>query len=112
MINVPRNFSGEIFAQEYGLAIDDFWIDKMRLCCPSLPDLNEDDIADCVVDVWQSIRDERYQKLTASDWTQLPDAVLTPDEQATWQGYRQALRDIPQDFDSPDDVIWPEEPNG
>jgi hypothetical protein len=34
------------------------------------------------------------------------------DERVAWQEYRQALRDIPQTFESADDVIFPEVPNG
>jgi hypothetical protein len=59
---------------------------------------------------WDSIRDERDRLLGASDWTQVADAPLTADEKTAWADYRQALRDVPQDFDSPDDVVWPEVP--
>ena len=56
---------------------------------------------------WAEVRRERDRLLDASDWTQAPDAPV--DAQA-WADYRQALRDIPQDFASPDDVVWPEQP--
>jgi hypothetical protein len=52
----------------------------------------------------------RQQLLAACDWTQLPDAALTPEEKQEWSDYRQALRDIPQDFMLPQDVIFPTEP--
>ena len=56
---------------------------------------------------WAQVRVERDRLLAASDWTQVADAPV--DAQA-WADYRQTLRDIPQDFDSPDDVVWPEAP--
>ena len=56
---------------------------------------------------WQNVRSERDRLLTASDWTQVADA---PVDSAAWAVYRQQLRDIPQDFDSPDDVVWPAAP--
>ena len=59
---------------------------------------------------WDDIRRERDSILAASDWTQVADAPFTASEKQAWADYRQALRDVPQDFDSPDDVIWPEAP--
>ena len=56
---------------------------------------------------WVDIRRERDALLAASDWTQVADA---PVDAAAWAVYRQALRDIPQDFASPDDVVWPVAP--
>jgi len=59
---------------------------------------------------WAAVRTERNSLLSASDWTQVADAPLTASEKQAWADYRQALRDVPQDFDSPDDVVWPETP--
>ena len=56
---------------------------------------------------WDAIRGQRDRLLEASDWTQVADA---PVDAAAWAVYRQQLRDIPQNFDSPDDVVWPEAP--
>lgn len=56
---------------------------------------------------WDMIRAERDRLLAASDWTQLADA---PVDAAAWAVYRQELRDIPQDFASPDAVVWPSAP--
>ena len=57
---------------------------------------------------WDALRAERDRLLAASDWTQIADA---PVNAAAWAVYRQALRDVPQDFDSPDDVVWPTPPS-
>jgi hypothetical protein len=59
---------------------------------------------------WDDIRTQRNTLMAACDWTQLPDAVLTFTERQLWQDYRQALRDIPQIYATPDAVIWPEKP--
>lgn len=60
---------------------------------------------------WDDIKTTRNTLLALCDWTQLTDAVLTLAEQTVWQDYRQTLRDIPQDFTGPDDVIFPVSPN-
>jgi len=60
---------------------------------------------------WRDVKGRRNQLLSESDWTQLPDAVLTLEEKSAWQNYRQKLRDIPQDYATPDDVIFPTPPN-
>jgi len=56
---------------------------------------------------WDRVRAERDRLLAASDWTQVADA---PVDAAVWAVYRQALRDVPQDFASPDAVVWPTAP--
>ena len=57
------------------------------------------------------VRSMRNGTLSACDWTQLPDAVLTSHTAEEWAAYRQALRDIPANFESVHDfevVGWPE----
>jgi len=56
---------------------------------------------------WLAIKRVRNELLTACDWTQLPDAVLTVEEKEAWVIYRQKLRDIPQNYQLPEDVIFP-----
>ena len=60
------------------------------------------------VDHWVLFRLERDRKLSASDWTQLPDA---PVDQAAWAAYRQELRDITTQSGFPDSITWPIAPN-
>lgn len=57
-----------------------------------------------------AIRMERNRLLKETDWTQIPDAVLTDEKKAEFTAYRQALRDIPQTYSNPDDVVWPIKP--
>jgi hypothetical protein len=44
------------------------------------------------------VRQLRTDRLYDCDWTQLPDAPLTDEERAQWRTYRQALRDMMDDF--------------
>ena len=55
----------------------------------------------------KSMRDQRTQKLSDSDWTQLADS---PENKAAWATYRQALRDIPTQAGFPWEVQWPTQP--
>ena len=53
------------------------------------------------------IRQERNTLLSDCDWTQVSDA---PVNQAAWQTYRQALRDITAQAGFPYSVEWPTKP--
>jgi hypothetical protein len=56
------------------------------------------------------VREVRDMLLAASDWTQLADTALTPDEVAEWAVYRQGLRDITKSPGFPEAVVMPAEP--
>tara|TARA_R110000764_G_scaffold45377_1_gene101855 strand:- start:16 stop:456 length:441 start_codon:yes stop_codon:yes gene_type:complete len=59
------------------------------------------------------VRSERDNKLWLSDWTQVPDSPLSDTDKAEWATYRQALRDVPENYSSAtsiDDVVWPTKP--
>lgn len=51
---------------------------------------------------------QRNQLLIESDWTVLPDVVLSNRDE--WVTYRQALRDITDQPGHPWDVVWPQKP--
>jgi hypothetical protein len=57
---------------------------------------------------WETIRLDRNSLLNASDYTQIPDF---PGDKEAWATYRQELRDVPQEFSDPKDVVWPTKPN-
>lgn len=60
------------------------------------------------------VREERAVKLFASDWTQVPDAPLTPEQVEEARVYRQALRDMIENchsIETLDDVPWPIKPS-
>lgn len=57
---------------------------------------------------WTQIREYRDSELKASDWTQgvdVPASIREP-----WTVYRDILRNLPQQFTNPDDVIFPDRP--
>jgi len=57
---------------------------------------------------WLDVRRKRDALLIDSDAYLMPDYPL--EDKSDWEAYRQSLRDIPQDYDSADDVVYPEEP--
>lgn len=57
---------------------------------------------------WDTIRTKRDQLIRESDWTMVQDASV---DQAQWAAYRQILRDLPQTYTNPEDVVWPTEPS-
>ena len=57
---------------------------------------DDSDGAEIAAAVLAGLRERRNALLTACDWTQLPGAPLTDAQQAAWQTYRQALRDLPE----------------
>lgn len=59
---------------------------------------------------WEQIRAKRDSLLKDSDWSVAGDANPKPSKEA-WLSYRQALRDLPQNFKTPEEVIWPEKPS-
>lgn len=59
---------------------------------------------------WEIVRHVRNQLLADCDWTQLPDADLTEQEVQAWRDYRQALRNITDSFNTPEQVQLPEKP--
>ena len=64
--------------------------------------------------LWEVIREERDNRLQASDWTQIPNNQLSGSKEVEWATYRQALRNIPAtdpDVTDPDEVVWPEQPS-
>lgn len=58
---------------------------------------------------WDTIRQKRDELIKNSDWIFLPDANPKPSKEA-WLTYRQALRDLPQTFSTPEEVVWPDKP--
>jgi len=59
---------------------------------------------------WTSLRAQRNQLLTASDWTQGNDSPLSTESKSVWAAYRQALRDLPGVTSDPTSPVWPASP--
>ena len=58
---------------------------------------------------WNIVRVERDAMLRDSDKVMLSDYPL--EDKSEYESYRQELRDIPQTYDDPDEVIYPSEPD-
>jgi len=52
---------------------------------------------------WKKVRAERNKRLADTDWHALSDVTMSEEITA----YRQTLRDIPQTYNSSNEVIWP-----
>ena len=52
---------------------------------------------------WKKVRTERNKRLAETDWHALSDVTMSEEITA----YRQTLRDIPQTYNSSNEVIWP-----
>ena len=53
----------------------------------------------------------RTSRLSACDWTDLPNAPLTAEKAAEWQTYRQELRDYPAQAEKVSELPeWPTPP--
>ena len=61
-----------------------------------------------ITPTWEQIKAQRDKLLQQCDWTVLPDSPVS--NQSDWLTYRQSLRDIPQDFTTPEEVVWPTVP--
>jgi len=62
---------------------------------------------------WLRIRKKRDALLQWCDWTQGNDSPLSEEKKAEWRIYRQALRDLPNDYSEAEDkseVVWPTKP--
>lgn len=59
-----------------------------------------------------AVRAERDARLEETDLIIIRCAETSEPVPDEWKTYRQALRDIPQQANFPDDVIWPEQPEG
>lgn len=83
------------------------WLPWNTTTKPTLAELEAawDEIKDNVA--WEPVRKKRNELLAQSDWTQLSDSSA---DKTAWSNYRQALRDIPQSFSKPEDVVWPTKP--
>ena len=59
---------------------------------------------------WSAARKKRDELITVTDYTQAIDSPLSSEKQAQYKVYRQSLRDIPQTFGDPCDIVWPVKP--
>jgi hypothetical protein len=58
---------------------------------------------------WYVVREKRNEELAATDWRAVKDRTMSQ----AWKDYRQALRDLPQTYESANDAAdnWPVMPD-
>ncbi len=71
---------------------------------------NHDKENDIITPLKESLRKERNELLSGTDWTQAIDSPLNAEDKTAWATYRQSLRDIPDQSGFPTEVTWPTEP--
>jgi hypothetical protein len=59
---------------------------------------------------WKLVRQKRTSFLRNSDWTRVLDVALSNSDVELWETYRQQLRDIPEMYSDPLDVVFPDPP--
>jgi len=64
------------------------------------------------VEAWLEVRNARNNLLAQSDISIVSDKweLMDVATKSAWTTYRQALRDIPDVFNTPTDVVWPTKP--
>lgn len=72
---------------------------------PELPQIEPEPEPEPEPISWEYVRSMRSMYLKYSDWVVLPDS--NPPNKEAWLTYRQALRNIPQTFTTPESVVWP-----
>ena len=57
---------------------------------------------------WEDVRAERDRELAETDWRAVKDRTMSQ----AWKDFRQALRDLPQNFEDANSACdaWPEPP--
>lgn len=60
---------------------------------------------------WTLLKEFRDFLLSETDYTQVADNPMPEENKAKFAAYRQKLRDIPQTFEDPDRVVFPEKPS-
>ena len=75
----------------------------------SKPEVNQQEVEE---NLWKAIRKERDDLLAKSDRFMLADWFnsFPQDKQTAWTIYRGDLRNIPQVYTNPLDVVWPVAP--
>lgn len=110
----PTEAEADAAAQRTGgtkIAIDvtgDEWIDGLEV--DDVPQPMTEALRIYTAGQAALIRQQRNAALAETDWTQLPDAPFSEEEQAAIRNYRQSLRDIPQQAGFPGEYVFPAVP--
>ena len=98
----PELTATQVLVEGTPVIADDRWTQVW-----TVRDMTTDEVTSRNAGQAASVRAERNDKLSASDWTQLEDA---PVDKTAWATYRQALRNVPAQSGFPWTVTWPDAP--
>ena len=84
----------------------DVYLDSGKAYSVKVETCTDDEKAANIDSQWVTIREERNEKLGATDWRASSDLTISD----AWKNYRQALRDITTQS-NPYNITWPSEPS-
>jgi hypothetical protein len=76
----------------------------------SVRQMTDDEILDLDNQLADSVRNDRNNLLSKSDWTQFNDSPLSEADKESWATYRNSLRNVPEQSGFPWEIVWPELP--
>ena len=82
----------------------DVYLDSGKAYSVKVETCTDDEKAANIASQWVTIREERNEKLGATDWRASSDLTISD----AWKNYRQALRDITTQS-NPYNITWPSE---
>ena len=95
------SISKDLLNRDYVEALEEIKNGKAELIQPDF---------DASAELLAEVRSLRNRLLAESDWSQMPDSPLSPEQKQKWAEYRQALRDIPQSYPDFKGINWPTKP--
>jgi hypothetical protein len=113
---IYKTDTGEILSNgTTNASIEDFILEDGQSIIEGIYEVSEYKIIDASpveqsIDFWETIRLQRNELLNQSDWTQINDSPLSDSKKQEWATYRQLLRDLPNTYQSVNniaDVIFP-----
>ena len=84
----------------------DVYLDSGKAYSVKVETCTDEEKAANIASQWVTIREERNEKLGATDWRASSDLTISD----AWKNYRQALRDITTQS-NPYNITWPSEPS-
>lgn len=108
-LNMPHHIESECNPVTQIIRMKMNFIGDKVECFHVVENKSEEDIQSTQELLLKFLRNQRDEKLLKSDWTQLPNSILTTEKKVEWETYRQALRDFPSTVQL-DSVVWPIQP--
>ena len=91
----------EISSEKHMMLLDGVNLHKKEIYVDAEGDLSLKNITPVIT--WDLIRSRRNSLLVSSDYTQMAD---WPGDKEAWATYRQQLRDLPQVYSKPENVVF------